>query len=63
MEEGVSHKAHPRRNSLDVHKPLRYFKNKFPEVEAWQIHLGKKDYITQEGIRVAPVTTLLERFV
>lgn len=47
----------------DVHKPLRYFKNKFPEVEAWQIHLGVKDYITQEGIRVAPVTTLLERFV
>lgn len=48
----------------DVHKPLCYFKNKFPEVEAWQIHnIGKKDYITQEGIRMAPITTLLDRLI
>lgn len=48
----------------EVDKPLRYLKNKFPDAEAWQIHAaGRKDYETQEGIRVAPAIELLKRLV
>lgn len=48
----------------DIHKPLLYFKRKFPEVEAWQVHAaGKKDYIHSEGIRVAPAWKLLDKLV
>jgi len=48
----------------EIHKPLKYFLNKFPETECWQVHLnGKKDYQSQEGIRVAPVSKLLEKLV
>ncbi len=38
-----------------VHPALRYLTTRFPGVRAWQISLqGKKDYSTDEGIRVAP---------
>lgn len=48
----------------EVSKSLRYLKNKFREAEAWQIHaVGKKDYETDEGIRVAPALTLLKGLV
>ncbi len=44
----------------DISKSLFYFKNKFPEIPAWQIHLkGKKDYLSKTGIRVAPAIELL----
>ncbi len=44
----------------EVSKPLIYFKNKFPEVPCWQVHLkGKKDYATKNGIRVSPAINLL----
>jgi predicted AAA+ superfamily ATPase len=40
---------------------LRYFKRKFPEVPSWQISLeGKKDFLTRDGIRVAPAIQLLK---
>jgi predicted AAA+ superfamily ATPase len=48
----------------EVSKSLRYLKNKFPKAGAWQIHFaGKKDYETQEGIRVAPAIKLLKDLV
>ncbi|HBR14738.1 MAG TPA: AAA family ATPase [Candidatus Omnitrophica bacterium] len=48
----------------EVSKSLRYLKNKFPNAEAWQIHaVGKKDYETQEGIRIAPALEFLRILV
>jgi predicted AAA+ superfamily ATPase len=48
----------------DVSKSLFYFKNKFPEVPCWQIHLkGKKDYVSKSSIRVAPAIELLKTLV
>ena len=48
----------------DLSKSLRYLKNKFPKAAAWQIHAaGKKDYETEDGIRVAPAIELLKNLV
>jgi len=47
-----------------VDKSLRYLKRRFPEAEAWQIsQTGTKDFVTPEGIRVAPALELLRRWV
>ncbi|MDI6757425.1 MAG: DUF4143 domain-containing protein, partial [Endomicrobiia bacterium] len=47
-----------------VSKSLVYLKRKFPSVPAWQIHaVGKRDYQTAEGIRVAPALTYLKELV
>lgn len=44
----------------DVDKSLRYLKAKFPKCQAWQISAtGTKDYVTPDGIRVAPALSLL----
>ena len=41
-------------------KSLRYLKRRFPEAAAWQLHLtGTNDFVTPEGIRVAPALELL----
>lgn len=43
---------------------LRYLKHKYPDAEAWQVSaVGTKDYVTEEGIRVAPAVRLLEDLV
>ncbi len=43
-----------------VSLPLRYLKQRFQDAEAWQISAsGNKDYVTKEGIRVAPALELL----
>lgn len=43
---------------------LNYLHQRFPECEAWQIHLhGSKDYRTPEGIRVAPARVFLQKLV
>jgi len=43
---------------------LRYLHAKFPTVEAWQITAtGRKQFVTPEGIRVAPAMELLRRLV
>jgi hypothetical protein len=48
----------------DIEKGLRYFKARFPTVEAWQISAtGTKDYQSPEGIRVAPAVTFLRDLV
>ncbi len=45
----------------EVQPALRSLKNKFPELDCWQIHFdGSKDYVSSEGIRVAPALTLLK---
>ena len=44
----------------EVDKNLRYLKAKFPKTEAWQISVtGRKDFVSGEGIRVAPAIKFL----
>jgi predicted AAA+ superfamily ATPase len=45
-------------------RSLRYLKARFPGAAAWQLSAtGSKDYVTPQGIRVAPALTLLETLV
>jgi hypothetical protein len=38
----------------------RYLKGKFPAADAWQVSAtGRKDYVSPDGIRVAPAGRLL----
>jgi len=47
-----------------VDKGLRYFKNRFPRCEAWQISAtGSKDFITTEGIRACPALKYLNTLI
>jgi len=40
---------------------MRYLKQRFPGVDAWQVAArANRDYVTREGVRVAPVLRLLE---
>lgn len=44
----------------DVSRSLRYLRAKYPDVDAWQLSAtGRKDYVTPDGIRVAPACGLL----
>lgn len=48
----------------EIDKGLRYLMTRFPKAEAWQISaVGKKDYLSGEGIRVAPAAKLLADLV
>jgi predicted AAA+ superfamily ATPase len=41
---------------------LHYLKQKFPNAQAWQLsHQGNKDYVSGEGITVAPAWKLLKK--
>ncbi len=45
-----------------VDRGLRYLKLRFPDAEAWQISAtGSKDFVTPEGVRVAPALELLRQ--
>ena len=45
----------------EIDRGLRYLKAQFPKAEAWQISAtGTKDYVSPEGIRVAPALALLD---
>ena len=47
-----------------VDSSLRYLKTRYPAADAWQIFAaGRKDYVTPEGIRVAPALTFLSTLV
>ena len=47
-------------NDDPISPSLRYLKKRFPDADAWQISAaGNKDYISLEGIRVAPAVKLL----
>lgn len=44
----------------DVDPALRYLHRKFPKADCWQISaIGRKDFVTPDGIRVAPAVRLL----
>jgi predicted AAA+ superfamily ATPase len=44
----------------DVDRGIRYLRGKYPKADAWQISAsGRKDYVTPDGVRVAPALTLL----
>jgi predicted AAA+ superfamily ATPase len=48
----------------EVDRSLKYLKARFPACEAWQVSaVGTKDYVTPEGIRVAPAMQLLRGLV
>jgi uncharacterized protein len=45
----------------EVDRSLRYLKAKFPKAEAWQVSAtGTRDFVSPEGIRVAPALALLQ---
>jgi len=47
-------------SDVEVDRGLRYLKAKFPKTEAWQISAtGRKDFVSREGIHVAPAMKLL----
>jgi len=51
-------------DDVRLNKPLRYFKQRFPDCEVWQISMmGHKDYLSPEGIRVAPASIFLSNFI
>jgi uncharacterized protein len=51
-------------SDVEVDRGLRYLKNRFPDCPAWQLTAtGRKDYVTEAGIRVAPACKLLEKLV
>ena len=48
----------------DVSQALRYLKARFPATDAWQVAAsGEEDFVTREGIRVAPALELLKTLV
>lgn len=51
-------------NDHDIAQGLKYFKNKFPQCECWQLSmLGNKDYLSPLGIRVCPATKFLIQLI
>jgi len=59
-----SQAAECKHGDADPDRGIRYLRGKFPAAEAWQISAtGRKDYVTGEGIRVAPALALLETLV
>jgi uncharacterized protein len=51
-------------SDTDIDKGLRYLKARFPGCAAWQVSAtGRKDYISPDGIRVAPATVFLTTLV
>jgi predicted AAA+ superfamily ATPase len=48
----------------DISKSLNYFKQRFPECQAWQITMeGQKDYLSKEGIRVTSALKFLNTLI
>jgi uncharacterized protein len=48
----------------DITKGLRYLKQRFPSCESWQISAtGKKEYVTPDGIHVAPALGFLKSLI
>jgi predicted AAA+ superfamily ATPase len=47
-------------SDADVDRGVRYLKTRFPKADAWQVSaIGTKDFVTPDGIRVAPALRLL----
>ncbi|MBM4396847.1 MAG: hypothetical protein FJ087_14300 [Deltaproteobacteria bacterium] len=48
----------------EVDRGIRYLHARFPDCPAWQVSAaGRKDYVTPDGIRVAPAVRLLSTLV
>jgi predicted AAA+ superfamily ATPase len=48
----------------EIDRGLRYLTTRSPAAEAWQISaVGRKDYVSPDGIRVAPALSLLSTLV
>ena len=48
----------------DIDRGIRYLRAKFPGADAWQITAsGRKDFVTPDGIRVAPALKLLSTLI
>ena len=48
----------------DIDRSLRYLNAKFPEAQAWQLSaVGKKDYISDTGVRVSPGVRFLKNLI
>ena len=48
----------------DVDRSLRYLKARFPDTDAWQVSAtGTKDFVSPDGIRVAPALRLLNGLI
>ena len=48
----------------DISPHLKYFKNKFPDTECFQVYLeGKESYISKEGIHMMDVLDFLRRLI
>ena len=53
-----------KRGDQEVDRGLKYLRARFPKAEAWQLsETGTKDYVTPDGIRVAPALTFLRDLV
>lgn len=51
-------------NDTDISKGLKYLKVRFKECTAFQISaIGKKDYISADGIRVMPAIAYLKTLI
>jgi len=51
-------------SDTDVDRGIRYLHGKFPDADAWQITAaGRKDYVSSDGVRVAPALELLGTMV
>jgi uncharacterized protein len=51
-------------SDAETDKSLRYLKARFPKAEAWQVSaVGRKDFVSPDGIRVAPALALLQDLV
>jgi predicted AAA+ superfamily ATPase len=51
-------------SDADVDRGIRYLRAKYPAVDAWQISAaGRKDYVTPDGVRVAPAMSFLKGLV
>jgi len=48
----------------EIDRSVRYLKTRFPACEAWQVSgTGRNDYVSPEGIRVAPASVFLAGLV
>jgi hypothetical protein len=44
----------------EIDRSLRYLKARFPTSDAWQVSaVGTRDYVSPDGVRVAPALALL----
>lgn len=51
-------------SDAEIHPALRYFKERFPRCDAFQISaVGKKDYVSDRGIRVFPALQFLQGLI